>query len=108
MTAAQDGLLDLPPGERDPEHPAGNHVIISCRNVEILIAHMRDKSVAVEAGNAVGMGDLVGRVGNSGNTTEPHLHIHAVEGGSPSVFQGDAVPVFFGRRLPTRNSVFVR
>jgi murein DD-endopeptidase MepM/ murein hydrolase activator NlpD len=102
-----DGLPDLPPPERDRENPAGNHVVISCMNVELLMAHMENGSVAVEAGERVETGQLVGRVGNSGNTTEPHLHIHAVEGGGPGVFQDDAVPILFRRRLPTRNTLFV-
>jgi hypothetical protein len=107
IVAAQDGFPDLPPGERDPENPAGNHVIISCRNADILLAHLRNGSVVVKDDVAVKAGDLLGRVGNSGNTTEPHLHIHAVEGGSPSVFEGDAVPIVFRRQLPTRNSLLV-
>jgi len=108
VAATRDGLPDLAPGERDPENPAGNHVIISCRNVDILLAHMKNGSVDVDHGVEVETGDALGRVGNSGNTTEPHLHIHAVEGGSASVFEGDGVPIFFGRQLPTRNSLFVQ
>jgi len=107
VTAAVDGLPDLEPPERDPENPAGNHVVISCQNVDLLMAHMQNGSVAVESGATVTTGQLVGRVGNSGNTTEPHLHIHAVAGGSSSVFEGDAVPLLLGGKFPTRNTVLV-
>jgi hypothetical protein len=43
----------------------------------------------------------IGRVGNSGNTTEPHLHIHATDPGT-----GRAVPITFHGRSLTRNSLF--
>lgn len=46
-------------------------------------------------------GDAIGLVGNSGSTTEPHLHIHAVDPGTHA-----GVPITFEGRFPVRNSVF--
>lgn len=61
----------------DPVNVAGNHVIIKVAEGEyLLIAHMQEGSVLVEAGDMVTAGQEIGRVGNSGNTTEPHIHIH--------------------------------
>ena len=73
-----DGLPDQTPQiERDPSNPAGNHVVIEVANGEyVLIAHMQPGSIAVAEGDAVTSGQLIGLVGNSGNTTEPHIHIH--------------------------------
>ena len=103
-----DGLPDLTPPQTDPENPAGNHVVIVCNGLLVLLAHLRVGSVAVETGEAVTVGQAVGAVGNSGNTTEPHLHIHAVLEGTGSVLTGEAVPILFDGRHPVRNAVFAR
>ncbi|HEX6751515.1 MAG TPA: peptidoglycan DD-metalloendopeptidase family protein [Longimicrobium sp.] len=77
VVVAVDSLADLSPGQRDPAHAAGNHVIIDHGNGEFsLLAHMRRGSVAVRPGAAVTAGQKLGECGNSGNTSEPHLHYH--------------------------------
>ena len=43
----------------------------------VLLAHMRKESVLVEKGDSVQEGQLIAEVGNSGNTSAPHLHIDA-------------------------------
>ncbi len=55
----------------------GNHVILRCGEAEVVLAHMRHDSVKVAPGDAVATGDPLGEVGNSGASTEPHLHMHA-------------------------------
>jgi len=76
VTAVND-LPDNPIGETDPRNPAGNHVVIDLGNSEFaFLGHMRQGSVAVAAGDTVAAGDELGRCGNSGNTSEPHLHMH--------------------------------
>jgi len=106
VAEAVDGYPDLIPPERDQDHPAGNHVVLTCENVRILLAHLQQGSIAVEGGERVETGQKLGLVGNSGNTTEPHLHIHAVDGEDTDIFSDDAVPILFSGRLPTRNTVF--
>lgn len=103
-----DGLPDLAPPQADTENPAGNHVVVACNGLLVLLAHLREGSVAVETGEAVRVGQALGAVGNSGNTTEPHLHIHAVLEGTGSVLTGEAVPILFDGRHPIRNAVFAR
>jgi hypothetical protein len=104
VAAAVDELPDLPPPRRDPAHPAGNHVAIESGDVTIYLAHLKHGSVAVRSGERVRSGQTIGRVGNSGNTTEPHLHIHAEKGVYPGRFSGQpAVPVTFGGRFLARN-----
>lgn len=51
----------------------GVMVMIECDGVDILLAHLQRGSVSVNAGDSVIVGDFLGLVGNSGNTTEPHL-----------------------------------
>lgn len=106
VVEAVDGLPDLAPPQADADNPAGNHVVIACDGLLVLLAHLRAGSVAVEAGAAVAVGQVLGAVGNSGNTTEPHLHIHAVAEGTGDVLTGQAVPILFEGRHPVRNAVF--
>lgn len=77
VVQALDGLPDLRPPQKDREHMAGNHVLLACGDIQVLLGHFRQGSVSVREGDAVGVGQEIGRVGNTGNTDEPHLHIHA-------------------------------
>ena len=92
------GYEDLEPPKRGEGHPAGNHVVVQCEDAEITLAHMKENSIVVDTLDTVEVGDLLGKVGNSGNTTEPHLHIHAVK-------DGKGIPVTFNNRFLVRNSI---
>jgi hypothetical protein len=77
VVVALDGLPDQIPGEMDRSNPPGNHVIIDHGNNEYsLLAHLQQGSVKVNVGDVVETGQLLGLCGNSGNTSEPHLHYH--------------------------------
>lgn len=78
---AQDGAPDNAPGHPDAGHPAGNHLVLKCAETEILLAHLKRGTIRVKPGQVVSAGELLGNVGNSGNTLEPHLHISAKMGG---------------------------
>jgi hypothetical protein len=106
IVEAVDGLPDHIPPAADREHLAGNHVVISCEGVNVLLAHLQNGSVRVEEGEAVATRQMLGRVGNSGNTSEPHLHIHAVRAGSGDALEGDGVPILFEGRFAVRNTTF--
>lgn len=103
VAAVRDGLADLTPPQRDPRNPKGNHVSVRCDDVTVVLAHLRNGSVQVDAGEAIASGQRIGAVGNSGNTTEPHLHVHAVRSET-----GAGLPVLFDGRFPARNATFVR
>ena len=109
VVETRDGLADLVPPATDRENPAGNHVVLRCTGttptVDVLLAHLQRGSVAVEPGAPVSAGRLLGRVGNTGNTSEPHLHVHAVLTGSGGVLDGEGVPVSFDGRFLVRNSL---
>lgn len=70
------GIHDNIPGEMNPEQLTGNTVVLETDLKEyILFAHLKQGTIVVEEGQMVKQGDLLGQCGNSGNTTEPHLHL---------------------------------
>lgn len=78
VVEAVDGVNDNVPPTMNPAQPFGNHVVIEAGpRAYIVIGHLRRGSVAVAAGAHVKRGDALGRCGNSGNTSEPHIHLHA-------------------------------
>lgn len=93
-------LPDMKPTEMDSDHPEGNYVAISCtnNNAVVLIAHMQPGSVKVAEGDSVKMLEPIGIVGNSGNTSEPHLHIHAEK-------DGIGIPIRFNGEFLVRNDL---
>lgn len=94
VVAAIDGLPDQPPGVMDPSNPPGNHVVLDLGDGEYaLLGHLRRGSVSVAPGEKVAAGQPLGRCGNSGNTSEPHLHFHLQDG--PAFGRGHGLPAFF-------------
>jgi hypothetical protein len=73
-----DGIPDHPPAMPNPTpHIAGSHVVIQTAPEEfVVIAHFQQNSVRVKEGDRVLAGDLLGLAGNTGQSTEPHVHIH--------------------------------
>jgi hypothetical protein len=79
VARARDGLPDEKPGavSNNFDAPSGNHVVIELETGTYLeIAHLQRGSVAVKEGERVEEGRPLGRCGNSGNTSEPHIHLH--------------------------------
>ncbi|QMU74895.1 M23 family metallopeptidase [Streptacidiphilus sp. PB12-B1b] len=77
VVRAVDGIPDQAPGEPRFGPPYGNCVVIDTGQETVHLAHLRPGSVRVAVGERVTAGQLLGEVGNSGHSTEPHLHIHA-------------------------------
>ena len=104
VIAAQNDSPDFEVPESDQVNRLGNHVILRCGEAEIVFAHMREGSVVVAAGDQVALGDRLGEVGNSGASTEPHLHIHAqrpaAEGAPP--ISGDPLALRIDGRFLVR------
>ena len=98
VAAAVDGVPDQTPGKLDPKEAMGNHVVIDHGNGEFsFLAHLREGSVRVRPGASVTAGDVIGACGNSGNSSEPHLHYHLQTSAVP--FGGEGLPAFFGAYL---------
>lgn len=85
-----DGVPDQPPGSL-PERSSitiknitGNHVILQLNETTYaLFAHIKNGSIKVKTGEKVSRGSEIGRIGNSGNTSAPHLHLHLGNTSSP-------------------------
>lgn len=70
------GVQDNVPGETNPGQLTGNTVVLETPNNEfILMAHLMQNSIRVIEGQDVRQGEVLGQCGNSGNSTEPHLHL---------------------------------
>lgn len=78
VIAAYDDEADIMPGSEDVLSMEGNHVYLQMEGTGtyLLLNHLKKDSVTVKVGDDVQPGDVLGRVGNSGSTSEPHLHIH--------------------------------
>ena len=81
-----------------PEFPdggdPGNHVVIDHGNGEFsMIAHMQKGSVRVKAGDRVTQGQILGLLGNSGDTSGPHVHYQLQSG--PDWERSDGLPARF-------------
>jgi len=96
VAAAKDGLPDIGTIYSAPtptmETIAGNYVIIDIGNKKYACyAHMVNGSVRVKAGDVVKEGQVIGLVGNSGNSDLPHLHFQLVTG-TPSFLGAEGYP----------------
>ena len=77
VVLAVDGIKDNRPGTMNPVYVPGNTVILkTAGNEYLLFAHFKQHSIVVKEGQTVQKGDLLGLCGNSGNSSEPHLHFH--------------------------------
>jgi hypothetical protein len=76
---------------------AGNHVVIALGPAGpfVLLAHLRAGTVRVAPGQPVATGTEVGRCGNSGNSTEPHVHLQVTDSTSWPSARG--LPIAFRR-----------
>jgi murein DD-endopeptidase MepM/ murein hydrolase activator NlpD len=93
-------------GLEDPTRLAGNHVIMATAGTYALYAHLVPGSVAVTSGQQVRAGEVLGRVGHSGNSTAPHLHFHLMDSADPRQARG--IPCAFAAYLVERDGQWQR
>ncbi|AIQ71680.1 metalloendopeptidase [Paenibacillus graminis] len=89
ITAPADGVVtgvvndipdNTPVGVTNEKEPAGNVVVIDHGGEYSFLAHLKQGSVTVKKGDSVKTGDVIGKAGNSGNSSEPHLHYQVSDG----------------------------
>jgi hypothetical protein len=95
VAAVKDGIPENIPGPASRAVPitletvGGNFVILDIgQGRYAFYAHLRPGSLRVRVGDRVRKGQVLGLVGNSGNSTEPHLHFHLMDGTSPLGSEG--------------------
>ena len=80
------------------KNAGGNQVVIQVAEKEFLfICHLQPGSINLKPGDKVIAGDEVGLAGNSGNSSEPHIHIHLQD--SPKDYGGEGIPMYFHNYL---------
>lgn len=95
-----DGIPETPagtfPAGITAAEAGGNHVVVDIgRGRFAFYAHLQPGSIRVKVGDRVGSGQVLGLLGNSGNSDGPHLHFHVMDGPSPLASNG--VPFRFSR-----------
>ena len=84
----------------------GNHVIMRHSDIFAAFVHLAPGSVTVAAGQTVQNGDVLGRVGHTGNSTAPHLHFQLMDSADPMHARG--VPCAFRSYEVMRDGGWVR
>ncbi len=91
-----DGSIDVLIGEADENVVPGNMVIIGHKNGEwSVLSHFKNNSIRVRVGDKVKQGDVVGLCGNTGNTSEPHVHYHLQD--NPLLLRATGLPIQFAK-----------
>jgi Peptidase family M23 len=87
-------IVDNELGSTNVSNPEGNYVTIQHANDEYsLIAHFKQNSIVVEPGQTIKQGQLVGLCGNSGNSSEPHIHFQVMD--SPNHHNAKSIRIRF-------------
>ncbi|ARZ62047.1 MULTISPECIES: M23 family metallopeptidase [Bacillus cereus group] len=101
---------DLVPGSDDFQSMAGNHIYLRLDETGtfLVLAHLKKGSIKVKEGQHVNEGEFLAQVGNSGSSSEPHLHIHhqRQDPSKISMFLAEGLPLYFqtekGAMMPER------
>jgi murein DD-endopeptidase MepM/ murein hydrolase activator NlpD len=98
VIATRDGVADAPPGRPESLNGGGNYVVLEVAPEEYLfVAHLKAGTIRVARGQQVHPGDVLGQVGNSGNSSEPHVHLHLQD--ALVTDAGEGIPFFFSNYL---------
>lgn len=89
-----DGNPEMPPGKLGGEPAGGNQIVLQVAPKQFLfLCHLKPGSIRVKRGDRVQSGQVVALGGNSGNTSEPHLHVHLQD--TPDDGFGEGIPLYF-------------
>ncbi|MFP5081570.1 peptidoglycan DD-metalloendopeptidase family protein [Pedobacter sp. JCM 36344] len=96
VVLAVDGVADNVPSKVNTMYVPGNSVILKTANNEYLFfAHFKQNTVNVKDDDVIKQGQLLGRCGNSGNSSEPHLHFHIQD--APNFDTATGIKCYFER-----------
>lgn len=105
VTEVFDRDPDMKPGELGGgTDPGGNQIILQvAKNQYLFLCHLKHGSILVKRGDYIRAGQVLASVGNSGNTSEPHLHIHLQD--TPDLGFGNGIPLRFHQYLSNGKKV---
>lgn len=88
-----DTMPDMAIGDLSEEsYPNGNYIVLKvAENEYLLLCHLKPNSIKVKVGEFVKQGKEIASVGNSGHTSEPHLHIQLQD----DISYGEGIPLYF-------------
>lgn len=102
VTDVINGVRDNVPGSMNPYSALGNAVFIQHREHEVsVLAHLKLGSITVKVGNKVKRGQVIGLCGNSGNSSEPHLHYHLQN--TPIIQDGTGIKCYYQKVIVLEN-----
>jgi len=93
-------IPDNIPSRINREQSSGNHIIIECKGMKVMFAHLKQNSLRITSGDQVLAGDILGEVGNSGYSNEPHLHLQA------NSTDGRSIPILFSGNFLSINDLY--
>jgi hypothetical protein len=96
---------EMPFGDKAP-YNVGNHVVIKTGNHFVLMGHLQQGSITVKVGDFVKKSQSIAKAGNSGWTSQPHLHIQAMKSSPGSFWAAEGVPIIFDGKNPVKNTLF--
>nr|WP_255620895.1 M23 family metallopeptidase [Salinicoccus sp. RF5] len=101
-------IPDNMPGEMNEKQPAGNYIILQHANKEYsLLAHLKENSIKVDKGDIVQTGDIIAKSGNSGNSSEAHIHFQVMD--APKIHKCKSIPIRFNdQSSPVQGDIVTR
>jgi hypothetical protein len=100
VVEVQDGIPENDPTASTKAVPitlktvGGNYVILDIASAYVFYAHLQPGSLTVRPGAQVRRGQVLAKLGNSGQSDAPHLHMHVIDAPSPLAAEG--LPLVFG------------
>jgi murein DD-endopeptidase MepM/ murein hydrolase activator NlpD len=102
VTDVIQGVRDNAPGSMNPYSALGNAVVMQHREHEVsVLAHLKQDSILVKPGDKVSKGQVLGLCGNSGNSSEPHIHYHLQN--TPIIQDGTGIKCFFDKVVVSKD-----
>lgn len=98
---------DNTPGHANESDPFGNYVMMKHSNHEYsVLAHLKKNSITVREGDIVYAQEIIGQCGNSGNSTEPHLHFQVMN--APDLNIGQSLKIKFkDHHTPIKGEILI-
>lgn len=104
----ENNIKDNRIGQTNQRQPLGNYVMIKHSTNEFsLIGHLKQHSIKVNIGDEITDNVMIGLCGNSGNSSEPHIHFQVSN--QPSLLEGQSLKVNFeNNRTPIKGETIRR